>query len=86
MVISTRKAAMPPAYVLPELFRSLCYGDGPWYRRAFKAMIRYLGSNAKRAHPTRDARTGRAQLGLKPVFALSDHKALMDNSGEPVAA
>jgi hypothetical protein len=86
VVISTRKAAMSPAYVLPELFRSLCDGDGPWYRRAFKAMIRYLGSNAKRAHPKRDARTGRAQLGLKPVFALSDHKALMDNSGEPVAA
>ena len=86
VVISTRKAAMSSAYVLPELFRSLCYGDGPWYQRTFKAMIRYLGSNAKRAHPKRDARTGRAQLGLKPVFELSDHKALMDNSGEPVAA
>jgi len=86
VVISTRKAAMAPADVLPELFRSLCDGDGPWYRHAFKAMIRYLGSNAKRAHPKREARTGRAQLGLKPVFALSDHKTLMDNSGEPVAA
>jgi hypothetical protein len=86
VVISTRKAAMSPAYALPELFRSLRHGDGPWFRRAFDAMIRYLGRNAKRAHPKRDARTGRAQLGLKPVFALSDHKALMDNSGEPVAA
>src|SRR5207245_4733586 len=67
VVISTRKAAMSPAYILPELFRSLRSGDGPWYRRAFKAMIRYLGGNATRAHPKRDARTGRAQLGLKPV-------------------
>ena len=86
IVISTRKAAMSSSYVLPELFRSLRHGDGPWYRRAFKAMIRYLGSNAKRAHPKRDARTGRAQLGLKPVFELSGHKAFMDNSGAPAAA
>lgn len=86
VVISTRKAAMNPAYVLPELFRSLRQGDVPWYRRAFKAMIRYLGSNAKRAHPNRDARTGRAQLGLKPVFQLSDHKTIRNISGEPAAA
>lgn len=86
VVISTRKAAMPSAYVLPELFRSLRHGDGPWYRRAFKAMMRYLGINAKRAHPNRDARTGRSRLGLKPVFELSDHEACMDNSGEPAAA
>ena len=43
VVISTRKASMPSAYDLPELFRALRYGDGPWYRRVFKAMIRYLG-------------------------------------------
>jgi hypothetical protein len=47
VVVSTRKAAMTPAYVLPELFRTLRYGTGPWYRRAFEAMIRYLGSNAQ---------------------------------------
>lgn len=86
VVISTRKVAMNPAYVLPELFRSLRQGDGPWYRRAFKAMIRYLGGNAKRAHPNREARKGRAQLGLKPIFQLSDHKAIMNTGGKPVAA
>ena len=86
VVVSTRKAAMTPAYVLPELFRALRYGAGLWYRRAFEAMIRYLGSNAKRAHPQRDARTGRSQLGLQPVFALTDHKAFMDNKEERVAA
>ena len=86
VVVSTRKAAMTPAYVLPELFRALRYGAGLWYRRAFAAMIRYLGSNAKRAHPQRDARTGRSQLGLKPVFALTDPKAFMDSREERVAA
>ena len=77
---------MMPAYVLPELFRSLRHGDGPWFRRAFKAMMRYLGRNAKRAHPKRDVRTGRAQLGLKSIFELTEHKAFMDNSGKQVAA
>jgi hypothetical protein len=86
VVISTRKAAMPSSYALPQLFRSLRHGDGPWYRRAFNAMIRYLGINAKRAHPKRDARTGRSRLGLKPVFELSDHKAFMDNGEQPAAA
>jgi hypothetical protein len=86
VVISTRKAAMSSAYALPHLFRSLCHGDGPRYRRAFKAMMRYLGLNAKRAHPNRDAQTGRARLGLKPIFELSAHEAFMDNSGEPAAA
>ncbi len=86
VVISTRKAAIPSGYTLPELFRSLRQGDGPWLRRAFDAMILYLGRNAKRAHPKRDAQTGRSRLGLKPVFQLSDHQALTDNSEEPVAA
>ena len=86
VVISTRKASMPSAYDLPELFRALRHGDGPWYRRAFKAIIHYLGRNAKRAHPERDARTGRSRLGLKPIFQLSDQKALTDNSEQPAAA
>jgi hypothetical protein len=86
VVISPRKASMPCAYALPALFRALRHGDGPWYRRAFKAMIRSLGSNAKRAHPNRDARTGRSRLGRKPLFELSDHKVFIDNSGEPAAA
>jgi hypothetical protein len=86
VVISTRKAAMMPAYILPELFRSLRYGDGSWFRRVFKAMMRYLGNNAKRAHPQRDAQTGRARLGLKSIFELNEHKACMDNGGKQVAA
>src|SRR2546428_4400457 len=86
VVISTRKASMPSAYDLPELFRALRYGDGPWYRRAFKAMIDYLGKNARRAHPERDARTGRSRLGLKPIFQLSEQRAFIDNDKQPAAA
>jgi Transposase DDE domain len=85
-VISTRKASMPSAYDLPELFRSLRHGDGPWYRRAFESMIEYLGKNAKRAHPKRDARTGRSRLGLKPIFQLSDQQELKDDCEQPAAA
>jgi len=86
VVISTGKAAMPSAYALPDLFRALRDGDGPWYRRAFSAMMRYLGRNAKRAHPKRDARTGRARLGLKSVFQPSESKVLIDSTEEPIAA
>jgi hypothetical protein len=86
VVISTRKASMPSAYGLPELFRALRYGDGPWYRRAFKTMIDYLGKNAKRAHPKRDARTGRSRLGLKPIFQLSDQQVFNDCCEQPTAA
>jgi hypothetical protein len=85
-VISTRKAAMPSAYGLPEIFRALRYGDGPWYRRAFKSMIEYLGKNAKRAHPKRDSRTGRSRLGLNPLFQLSGQKGRKDNYEQHAAA
>jgi hypothetical protein len=86
VVISTRKASMPSAYDLPELFRALRHGDGPWYRRAFKAIIHSLGRNAKRAHPERDARTGRSRLGLQPIFQLSEQQTLTDNREQPAAA
>jgi hypothetical protein len=57
VVISTYKAAMSSAYVLSELFRSLRQGDGPWYRRAFRAMICYFGGNAKRTRLQGDRRS-----------------------------
>jgi len=49
-------------------------------------MIAYLGKNARRAHPERDARTGRARLGLKPIFQLSEQQAFIDNDEQPAAA
>ena len=77
---------MPSAYELPELFRALRHGDSLWYRRAFESMIPYLGKNAKRAHPERDARTGRSRLGLKPIFQLSDQRVLIGGYQKPAAA
>ncbi len=86
VVISTRKAAMACAYTLPELFQSLRHGDGPGYRRTFEAMMAYLGDNAKRAHPKRDARTGRTVLDLQPDFKVSDRKAIKGKPRQPMAA
>jgi len=77
---------MSRAYLFPELFRALCHGDGPWLRRAFEALIRYLGVNAKRAHPRRDERTGRSRLGLKPIFELTDNTELTDTYKDRKAA
>jgi hypothetical protein len=86
VVISTRKASMPSAYDLPELLKALRHGDGPWYRRAFESMIEYLGKNAKRAHPKRDARTGRSRLGLKSIFRLSDQQVAIEDYEQPAVA
>jgi len=86
VVISTRKASMPSAYQLPELFRALRGGDGPWYRHAFEAMMAYLGTNAKRAHPKRDRRTGRSRLGLNPIFQIFALKGKHDGCEQPEAA
>ena len=85
VVISTRKASMPSGYKLPDLFEALRYGEVPWYHRAFEAVIGYLGKSAKRAHPKRDARTGRSRLGLKPLFQLSVQQELK-NCEQPAAA
>ncbi len=80
VAISTRKAAMNPPYVLAELLRAVRRGFGPGLRCAFEKVIRYLGDNAKRAHPKRDKQTGRSRLGLKPLFALTDNTELSHNS------
>ena len=86
VVISTRKAAMPSAYELPELFRALRYSDELGYRRVFQSVIDYLGKNAKRAHPERDTRTGRSQLGLQPLFQLSEQQGVHDSHKQPAVA
>jgi len=49
-------------------------------------MISYLGDNAKRAHPKRDARTGRAALDLKSIFELSNQKGISGKASQPRAA
>ena len=64
--ISTRITAMCGNHILPSLMRCALHG----FRRltmVLKTIFRYLSSNAKRAHPSRDQRRGRMQFGLEYV-------------------
>jgi len=66
--ISTRKVAMCAHHVLGDIFQALIAQRPRRLAHAFEAAINYLASNATRAHPKRDRRTGRLQLGMEPVF------------------
>jgi hypothetical protein len=66
--MSTRKVAMCAMYVLGDLVEALKTGDIAGLYAALEAAITYLACHAQRAHPARDQRTGRSQLGLEPCF------------------
>ena len=70
--MSTRKVAMCAMHVLGDLVEALQRGDEAGLYAALEAAIMYLARNAQRAHPARDRRTGRSQLGLEPFFANDD--------------
>jgi ribosome-associated translation inhibitor RaiA len=70
--MSTRKVAMCAVYVLGDIVQALQHGDVAGLYTALEAAITYLAHHAQRAHPKRDQQTGRAQLGLEPVFADKD--------------
>jgi len=70
--MSTRKVAMCALHVLGDLVEALKRGDGAGLYTALEAAITYLACHAQRAHPARDRRTGRSQLGLEPFFANDD--------------
>jgi hypothetical protein len=65
---STRKTAMCATHVLGDILDALLGGTHRALLAAFDGAVRYLAVNARRAHPNRDRRTGRLQLGLDPVF------------------
>ncbi len=65
--ISTRKVAMCLHHVLADLFRAILHCP-PQLNRALKRALHFLSHNAQRAHPKRDHRTGRLQLGLEHVY------------------
>jgi len=65
--ISTRKVAMCFHHVMPAIYRSLLHCHKKLIAAVERAM-EYLSKNAKRAHPERDKLSGRAKLGLMPVF------------------
>jgi len=70
--MSTRKVAMCAMHVLGNVVEALKRGDGAGLYAALEAAITYLACHAQRAHPARDRRTGRSQLGLEPFFANDD--------------
>jgi hypothetical protein len=47
-------------------------GDVAGLYAALEAAITYLARHAQRAHPKRDRRTGRSQLGLEPILEDED--------------
>ena len=69
--ISTRKVAMCAHHVLTAIFQALIDDDRNALTAAFGHAVQYLSVNAQRAHPKRDRRTGRSQLGLEPVFEIA---------------
>lgn len=68
--ISTRKVAMCLYHVLPAIFSSLLHCQRKLKAAVLRA-LEYLSTNAKRAHPERDKLSGRAKLGLTPVFCTA---------------
>ncbi len=68
--ISTHKAAMCFRHVMPPIFRCLLHCHRK-LSAAVRRALEYLSRNAIRAHPKRDSKTGRAKLGLLPVYCAA---------------
>ena len=66
--VSTRKAAMCAHQVLTRIIDALISKSHDELLEAFRVAVEYLATNAKRAHPKRERRTGRLQLGIAPVL------------------
>jgi hypothetical protein len=71
VAISTRKVAMCAHHVLDKLFSVLASEHTRGLSRAFEVALEYLAINAQRAHPKRDRRSGRSQLGLQPIISCA---------------
>jgi hypothetical protein len=68
--ISTRKVAMCFHHVMPAIFRCLRHCNRKLTAAVYRA-LEFLSRNAQRAHPKRDALSGRAKLGLLPVYCAA---------------
>jgi len=66
--MSTRKVAMCATHVLGDVVEALKTGNVTRLLKALEAAIMSLACHAQRAHPKRDQRRGRSQLGLEPLF------------------
>jgi hypothetical protein len=63
-----QKVAKCVGPVLLNLFKALAGYRAQRIKQTFIAALDYLATNAQRAHPRRDRRTGRLQLGLETVM------------------
>ena len=70
--MSTRKVALCAVHVLGAIVRALQSGDVAGLSAALEEAVTYLVCHAQRAHPERDRRIGRLQLGLEPLFGSDD--------------
>ena len=68
VAMSTRKVAMCAVHVFGGIVQALKTGDVAGLYEAMEEAITYLACHAQRAHPKRDRKTGRSQLGLEPYF------------------
>lgn len=69
--ISTRKVAMCAVHVLLEVFVALVKKSPYRLLLAWRHAIKYFASQAKRAHPARDRKSGRLTVGLEPIGAAA---------------
>ena len=68
--VSTRKFAMCAHHVLADLFRALISESSGEFLGTLHRAIEYLATNAIRAHPKRERRTGRLQFGIVPILNI----------------
>ena len=66
------RVAMGATPIFGDIVQALKSGDVAELYVALEATIMYVARQAQRAHPKRDRRTGRAQLGLQPLFGSDD--------------
>ena len=69
--VSTRKVAMCAHHVLADLFRALISESSGEFLGTLHRAIEYLATNAIRAHPKRERRTGRLQFGIVPILNIA---------------
>lgn len=67
-MMSTMKTARCIMHVLPDILKAHMHHPRKLASTIDNA-LNYLATNAARAHPKRDQRTGRLKLGLMPVFS-----------------
>lgn len=65
--ISTRKTAMTIGHHLFALIEAILEASG--VRAALRRVMDHLNTQARRAHPKRDRRSGRLALDIEPVLA-----------------